>query len=747
MAIPRLVGVLALAAAATAISSCGGKEPVEVTSGAGGPVPTRAVSGTVSGLAGTLVLQNNGSNNVSLSADGSFTFPGAVTEGGTYNVSVLTQPAAQTCAVFNGAGTVSGADVSNVSVNCLVSGNSVGGSVTGLVGSVALQLNGIYNVTLSTNGLFTFRDNPIPNNTPFSVTVLTQPASQTCTIANATGTISGTDVTNVAVTCATNTFSVGGTVSGLAGAVVLRINGGNNLSVSANGAFSFPAPLADGSGYNVTVLTQPAGQSCSVTSGTGTIAGANVTGVGISCAVNTFTVGGTVSGLSGNLVLQNNGADNLTVSANGAFAFPTALLNSGAYNVTVLTQPSGRTCTVANGAGTVSGANVTTVTVTCTVNTFSVGGTVSGLSGAVVLRINGGNALSVSANGPFAFGVRLADGSTYNVTVATQPAGQGCSVTGGSGAIAGANVTSVSVSCTANAFTVGGTASGLSGSAVLQNNGTDNLTLSANGGFTFPTALQTASIYNVTVLTQPSGQTCTVANGSGTVGSAKITNVGVTCSNSSTTQGTYSTSFPLTENPISEGGIWVNGKAVGIDWNDVKTTPGKAFASMLSGGASRYNDSIAHLSTSFMAFPANQYAQGTVFRVAGYDPGIANKHEVELHLRFQTTAHNARGYEIMWGITGYLAVVRWDGALGLYTPMLDTGDPGIGSPVEGDVLRAEIKGNIITILKNGVSKATIDVSAFGNVWTTGQPGMGFWPVDGSTPQNYGWKNYQAGPVP
>jgi hypothetical protein len=79
--------------------------------------------------------------------------------------------------------------------------------------------------------------------------------------------------------------------------------------------------------------------------------------------------------------------------------------------------------------------------------------------------------------------------------------------------------------------------------------------------------------------------------------------------------------------------------------------------------------------------------------------------------------------------------------------MLDTGDPGIGSPVEGDVLRAEIKGNIITILKNGVSKATIDVSAFGNVWTTGQPGMGFWPVDGSTPQNYGWKNYQAGPVP
>ena len=206
----------------------------------------------------------------------------------------------------------------------------------------------------------------------------------------------------------------------------------------------------------------------------------------------------------------------------------------------------------------------------------------------------------------------------------------------------------------------------------------------------------------------------------------------------------FSTSLAATENPISESGKWVNGKAVGLDWNDVQSVPGEAFASMLSGGASRYNDSIAHLSTAFMAFPADQYAQGAVFRVSGYDPS-PSKHEVELHLRFQTTAHNARGYEIMWGITGYLAVVRWNGALGDYTSISDTGDPGIGPPVDGDVLRAEIKGNIITIFKNGVAKQTIDVTAIpGTVWGSGQPGMGFWPVDSSTPQNYGWKKFEAG---
>jgi hypothetical protein len=400
---------------------------------------------------------------------------------------------------------------------------------------------------------------------------------------------------------------------------------------------------------------------------------------------------------------------------------------------------------VANGSGTVSGANITNVALTCAVNTFSVGGTVSGLTGTVVLQVNGGNNLSVSVNGAVTFPSPLADGSAFTVTVLTQPAGQSCSVTGGTGTIVGANVTGVGVSCAANTFTVGGTVSGLSGTVMLQNNGGNDLTVSANGTFTFSTALQNAAAYSVAVLTQPSGQTCTVANGTGTIAAANVTNVGVSCS--ATAGGIFSTSFPLTENPISDGGKWVEGKTVGLDWNDPRSTPGRAFAAVKSGlNGSRYDDTIAHLSTSFMAFPANQYAQGTVFRVAGYDPS-PSKHEVELHLRFQTTAHNARGYEIMWGITGYLAVVRWDGALGVYTPLLDTGDPGIGAPVDGDMLRAEIKGTTISIFKNGALKATLDVSSAGNVWADGQPGMGFWPVDGSTPENYGWKNFEAGPVP
>ena len=78
-----------------------------------------------------------------------------------------------------------------------------------------------------------------------------------------------------------------------------------------------------------------------------------------------------MSGLSGTVVLQDNGGDDLSVTGNGAFTFATPVGSGGAYNVTVKTNPSGQTCTVSSGAGTVASANVTSVTVTCTTTAAS----------------------------------------------------------------------------------------------------------------------------------------------------------------------------------------------------------------------------------------------------------------------------------------------------------------------------------------------------------------------------------------
>jgi N-acetylneuraminic acid mutarotase len=251
---------------------------------------------------------------------------------------------------------------------------------------------------------------------------------------------------------APTTYTIGGTVSGLTGSgLVLQDNGGNNLTVTANGSFTFTTAITSGDAYAVTVLTQPSSpaQTCTVSSGTGT-ATANVTSVQAACAAPTFTIGGTVSGLLGTgLVLQDNGGNNFSVTANGSFTFSTALASGTAYKVTVLTQPSSpaQTCSVTNGSGTAT-ANVTNVQVACA-SGFTIGGTVSGLTGTgLVLQDNGGNNLSITANGSFIFSTALTSGTAYAVTVLTQPSSpaQTCNVTDGSGT-ATANVTSVQVAC------------------------------------------------------------------------------------------------------------------------------------------------------------------------------------------------------------------------------------------------------------------------------------------------------------
>jgi len=192
--------------------------------------------------------------------------------------------------------------------------------------------------------------------------------------------------------------------------LVLQDNGGNNLAVASGAtSFAFSTPIPSGGAYSVTVLTQPSSpaQTCTVTNGSGT-ATASVTNVQVACTTTTYTIGGTISSLSGSgLVLQDNGGNNLAVASGAtSFAFSTPIPSGGAYSVTVLTQPSSpaETCAVTNGSGTAT-ANVTNVQVSCTTTTYTIGGTISGLSGSgLVLQDNGGNNLAVASGATsFAF--------------------------------------------------------------------------------------------------------------------------------------------------------------------------------------------------------------------------------------------------------------------------------------------------------------------------------------------------------
>jgi hypothetical protein len=354
-------------------------------------------------------------------------------------------------------------------------------------------------------------------------------------------------------------YTIGGTVTGLTGTgLVLQDNGAaDSLTITGTGSFVFKTTIIKGGSYAVTVQTQPSNptQTCGVTagSGSGSNVTANVTSVVVTCTTNpvTATIGGTVSGLVANssVILQNNGGDSLTVTANAPFVFKTPVTGADIYAVTVVTQPvnPNQICTVTNGSGTAT-ANVTNVAVNCVLS-FSIGGTVTGVVGTGLILQNSSDSeqLPISpANGnqAFTFKKLVPTGTAYNVTVFAQPTAptQNCTVSSGTGSgTATANVTNVAIVCPAVTYSVGGTVVGLAGilpnngvltdgSFLLQNNLGNTLNITENGPFTFATQEALNDQYQVSIFHAASTQSqgCTLWNYKGVV-TASVNTVVVDC--------------------------------------------------------------------------------------------------------------------------------------------------------------------------------------------------------------------------
>lgn len=194
----------------------------------------------------------------------------------------------------------------------------------------------------------------------------------------------------------------------------------------------------------------------------------------------------------------------------------------------------------------------------------------------------------------------------------------------------------------------------------------------------------------------------------------------------------YATSFAATENPISEGGKWINGKTVGLDWTNVRTTSGHVFGTEPGNSSNPYDDSTAVLTGSWAS---DQSAQATVY-VSGPISGFA---EVELRLRTSISAHRITGYEFNCSVVpgnGYMQIVRWNGPLGSFTLL----DGRSGGCVNGDVIRATAQGSTLTIYRNGAAIFTVSDSTF----SSGAPGIGFFLQNATgINANYGFLNFSA----
>jgi uncharacterized protein YkuJ len=424
-------------------------------------------------------------------------------------------------------GTVSGAIQAGVSV-------SLTGAATT---TVITDSSGHYSFTDLGNGEYAVR----PSRTGFTF----EPENDTVTVNGAD--VSGKDFVATAV------YQVGGTVAGLDGTVVLRNNGGDDLTVDANGEFTFATELASGTAYAVTVLTQPTGQICAVTNGSGTIGTSDVTDIVVTCAANgTYSISGRDSCSSKDLTLTQDGEVLATATPdgknNGQYSF--SGLTAGKYRVTPEPNP-GRTCAPTFKDVTVIAADVTGIDfVAAPPPTYIISGVVSGAVAegvTIELQTQMGSVFATRTtdkDGKYVF-----DSFDVNSSWIVKPTLIGYGFHPVSISVPAPMTSDLTnanfVASAAGNFTVGGTVAGLAeGEAVtLQNNGCDDLGVTGTGDatvpFTFATMLSSGTDYAVTVSENPVGKACTVTSGgSGKVGTSDVTNVAVTCA----ATGTYSIS-------------------------------------------------------------------------------------------------------------------------------------------------------------------------------------------------------------
>lgn len=647
----RFIDILFVSLLLTACGGGGGGNP-DPGSSTGNPTGSYTVSVTTSGLTGSgleLRLSSTlGVDNMPIATNGTATFPTQLPNGTAYAVSITTQPSGQECVLGGSSSSAGIGGNANVTVTCSDL-KTIGGSVTGLNGSLVLRLNGTNSVTLTGNGGFTFSTMTVATGQYYAVTVDTQPAGQLCLVSNAYGTVGSTSISNVAVTCSAQStpgYKVGGSVSGFSGLVALNLNGTEILPKTYNGSFTFSTPLPAGASYSVTIDYQPPGYQCAVINGTGVMVGADYPFVGVECQKVATAIFPKVDPNGANLstgetmVVTLNGTEDKTLSVwdFNAVSFQSALNPGDSYMVTVKTPPPGRVCALYGSVGVIKAGVIPVVDMSCVADvtsSFTIGGSVTGLNGSgLILNLDGRESLTVNAGAAsYLFPNSQLGNMFHQVKVEAQPAGQICTVTNPNPWVT-ANVSNANVICSNGPHTIGGYVSGLTSAGLtLQLNGAETLPIPATGGlFKFATLLSDGMSYQVSILSQPTGQVCSLQNDRGFSLTSSISSVMVDCAPHEYTVGVNVTGYggatPLLLQLNGEEIMPVNAGTGG--WSGYVP---KTFATLLREGQSYQVDIVAQPEGRIctMANPSGTINGANVTNiglVCAVDPAIAGSYTV-----------------------------------------------------------------------------------------------------------------------
>jgi hypothetical protein len=174
-------------------------------------------------------------------------------------------------------------------------------------------------------------------------------------------------------------FTVSVTVAGLsAGKEIILTDGTNNLTATTNTIYTFSTKLPNASPYQISITTQPIGQTCVIAYASGNIDSSNVTTALVNCIDNpapTYSIGLSISGLdAGKNLTVTNGIENITATINTSYTFPTQVGSNSNYSITVLNHPNGQFCRAYNATGTVNNSNISNVSIVCS-QVFTFNGT------------------------------------------------------------------------------------------------------------------------------------------------------------------------------------------------------------------------------------------------------------------------------------------------------------------------------------------------------------------------------------
>ena len=507
-----LAGILLL----SLLIACAGKKA--------GEVDTYTVGGAVTGHTGEVSLTltygaDDKTERLKVFENGrNFAFDAKLVTEQSFTLA-FTTPQRQTCSSNLTRGTIVDENITSVEITCNnipLGSYSVSGAIAQAASSGDVQVvislyddntgTGVtrQSVTANPDGTFSFAD--VPENKFYVLQASSATPGETCSGPSTTPVLVTGDVTDALITCSASTglflrldlisdtsaaslttvnVFVGDTaIPATTGTPTKVVNGSDadvivipNIDGSpfANG-FLYPVSIDANKYYAITVTTSSA-ETCEVTRN---VSGGPVTAnvaVEIDCMiVDTYSIGGTVSGLAQNetitLTLSPTGGVSETEVITGdadattddTFAFDTRLVAGDTYTLTT-TSPAGKTCTVNNAGQQTMGAANANITVTCvvaaTANTYSIGGTVTRADATstiyVVLTVSDDNAgtgatsqtfIARPADGTFSF-TGVSENKFYILQASSSIVGETCTSSTTTPVQITANVTGAQVTCTA----------------------------------------------------------------------------------------------------------------------------------------------------------------------------------------------------------------------------------------------------------------------------------------------------------